>query len=154
VSVIIPVLNEERHLDQAVRMVLNQDYPGMLEVVLALGPSKDRTNAVAQGLTDADPRVRTVPSPSGKTPNALNAAIGAARHEVVARVDGHAEIPVDYLRVAVAELVDRVRAAAKAEAHEAGRARRRARSGRSRSCQSVEPRPGGRARPATPRQGD
>jgi len=105
VSVIIPVLNEERHLDQAVRMVLNQDYPGMLEVVLALGPSKDRTNAVAQGLTDADPRVRTVPSPSGKTPNALNAAIGAARHEVVARVDGHAEIPVDYLRVAVAELV-------------------------------------------------
>ncbi|HEY5183234.1 MAG TPA: glycosyltransferase family 2 protein [Dermatophilaceae bacterium] len=105
VSVIIPVLNEERHLEQAVHMVLDQDYPGALEVVLALGPSQDRTDAVAQSLTEADPRVRTVPSPTGKTPNALNAAIGAARHEIVARVDGHAEIPADYLKVAVSELV-------------------------------------------------
>jgi len=105
VSVIIPVLNEERHLEAAVQMVLGQDYPGPLEVVLALGPSKDRTEAVAQGLTETDPRVRTVPNPTGKTPNALNAAIGAARHEIVARVDGHAEIPVDYLRVAVSELL-------------------------------------------------
>jgi glycosyltransferase involved in cell wall biosynthesis len=105
VSVIIPVLNEERHLAQAVRMVLDQDYPGQLEVVLALGPSRDRTDAVAGGLTAQDPRVRTVASPSGKTPNALNAAIGAARHTIVARVDGHAEIPADYLRIAVAELL-------------------------------------------------
>jgi len=30
VSVIIPVLNEERHLAQAVRMILDQDYPGSL----------------------------------------------------------------------------------------------------------------------------
>ena len=105
VSVIIPVLNEERHLEQAVRMILDQDYPGPLEIVLALGPSKDRTAAVAERLTSADPRVRTVASPTGKTPNALNAAIGAARNEIVARVDGHAEIPAGYLRVAVAELV-------------------------------------------------
>lgn len=105
VSVIIPVLNEERHLEQAVRMVLDQDYPGSIEVVLALGPSRDRTDTVAKRLTAADSRVRTVPSPSGKTPNALNAAIGAARHEIVARVDGHAEIPSDYLRVAIAELL-------------------------------------------------
>jgi glycosyltransferase involved in cell wall biosynthesis len=105
VSVIIPVLNEERHLAQAVRMILDQDYPGSLEVVLALGPSRDGTDAVAQGLADADPRVRTVPNPSGKTPNALNAAIGAARHPIVARVDGHAEIPAGYLRIAVAELL-------------------------------------------------
>ena len=105
VSVIIPVLNEERHLEQAVRMILGQDYPGPLEIVLALGPSKDRTAAVAERLTSADPRVRTVASPTGKTPNALNAAIGAARNEIVARVDGHAEIPAGYLRFAVAELV-------------------------------------------------
>jgi len=105
VSVIIPVLNEERHLAQAVRMILDQDYPGSLEVVLALGPSRDRTDAVAQRLATTDPRVRTVPNPSGKTPSALNAAIGAARHEIVARVDGHAEIPADYLRVAVSALV-------------------------------------------------
>ena len=34
VSVIIPALNEERHLEQAVQMILDQDYPGLLEIVL------------------------------------------------------------------------------------------------------------------------
>lgn len=105
VSVIVPVLNEERHLRDAVQMILAQDYDGPLEVVLALGPSKDRTDEVAAEMAAADPRVRTVANPSGKTPNALNAAIAASRHEVIARVDGHAEIPSDYISTAVSELV-------------------------------------------------
>ena len=50
VSVVMPVLNEERHLADSVRMVLGQDWPGELEVVLALGPSHDRTDAVAADL--------------------------------------------------------------------------------------------------------
>jgi glycosyltransferase involved in cell wall biosynthesis len=104
VSVIVPVLNEERHLREAVEMILAQDYLGPLEVVLALGPSRDRTDEVAAALAEADPRVRTVPNPSGKTPHALNAAIAASRHEIIARVDGHAEIPDDYLSTAVSEL--------------------------------------------------
>ncbi len=105
VSVIIPVLNEERHLAEAVRMVLSQDYPGDLEVVLAIGPSRDRTQQVADALAAADPRVRSVPNPSGRTPEALNAAIAASHSEIVARVDGHAEIAPGYLRTAVTELL-------------------------------------------------
>ena len=104
VSVIIPVLNEERHLADAVGMVLDQDYAGPLEVVLALGPSKDRTDDVATALAARDPRVRTVPNPSGRTPDGLNAAIAVASGEIVARVDGHAEIPVTYVSTAVREL--------------------------------------------------
>ncbi len=50
VSVIIPVLNEERFLKQSVQAVLNQNYSGELEVILALGPSKDQTNKIAQEL--------------------------------------------------------------------------------------------------------
>ena len=50
VSVIMPVLDEERHLAAAVRQVLDQDWPGSLDVVLALGPSRDRTDAVATEL--------------------------------------------------------------------------------------------------------
>lgn len=104
VSVVIPVLDEERHLRDSVRMVLDQDYGGPLEVVLALGPSRDRTDEIAAELAAQDPRVRTVANPSGRTPEALNAAIAAARHEVVARVDGHAEIPRDYVATAVRTL--------------------------------------------------
>ena len=101
VSVVMPVLNEERHLADSVRMVLEQDWPGELELVLALGPSTDATDEVAAALAAADARVRTVANPSGRTPDGLNAAIAASTGAVVARVDAHAEIPTDYLRSAV-----------------------------------------------------
>jgi glycosyltransferase involved in cell wall biosynthesis len=105
VSVVLPVLNEERHLGAAVRSVLDQDYPGEIEVVLALGPSKDRSDAVAAELA-SDPRVTVIASPSGRTPNGLNLAVAASRHPIVARVDGHSVIPPDYLRSAV-EVLER-----------------------------------------------
>lgn len=104
VSVIMPVLNEERHLADSVRMVLDQDWPGELELVLALGPSSDATDDVAAELAATDPRVRTVANPTGRTPDGLNAAIAASTGDVVARVDAHAEIPSDYVSAAVAVL--------------------------------------------------
>lgn len=104
VSVVMPVLNEERHLDAAVRRILASDYPGELQVVLSLGPSTDATDAVAAGLAASDDRVISVPNPSGRTAAALNAAISAAKHDVIVRVDGHALIPDDYIAVAVRTL--------------------------------------------------
>ena len=101
VSVIMPILDEERHLAEAVRGVLAQDYPGELELILAIGPSKDRTQEIADGLAAADPRVRSVPNPTGRTPAALNAALGEARHAVVVRVDGHGELAPGYIATAV-----------------------------------------------------
>lgn len=105
VSVIIPILNEERHLDAAVKQILDQDYQGPIEIVLALGPSKDRTDAVAAALAAADPRIRTVANPSGRTPSALNAAIAESTHDIIVRVDGHALIPVDYISTGVEVLL-------------------------------------------------
>jgi glycosyltransferase involved in cell wall biosynthesis len=101
VSVVMPVLNEERHLAEAVRHILAQDYPCPLELVVALGPSTDRTDAIAASLADADPRVRTVANPCGRTPSALNAAISASSHEIVVRVDGHGLLTPGYIRTAV-----------------------------------------------------
>lgn len=101
VSVVMPVRNEERHLRAAVQAVLDQDYAGELEVVLAVGPSTDATDAIAAEFVGSDPRVRTVHNPSGLTPCGLNAAIGASKHDVVVRVDGHAMLPPGYVRTAV-----------------------------------------------------
>jgi cellulose synthase/poly-beta-1,6-N-acetylglucosamine synthase-like glycosyltransferase len=101
VSVIMPVLNEERHLASAVRHILGQDYPGELEIIIALGPSRDRTDQIAAELSAADPRVRTVLNPSGRTPSALNAAIAASRNEIVVRVDGHGLLTPGYVATAV-----------------------------------------------------
>lgn len=104
VSVIMPVLNEERHLASAVHRILDSRYDGPLQVVLALGPSTDATDAVAASLAAEDGRVISVPNPSGRTAAGLNAAIAAAAHDIIVRVDGHALIPDDYVAVAVATL--------------------------------------------------
>ena len=106
VSVVMPVRNEERHLAEAVRHVLGQDYPGEFELVLAVGPSGDQTEQIARDLAAAQPRLTVVPNPTGKIPAALNAAIGAARHAVIARMDGHALMPPGYLAAAVAALTE------------------------------------------------
>jgi hypothetical protein len=106
ISVIMPVLDEERHLAEAVGRVLAQDYPAALEVVLAVGPSRDRTRAVAARLAAADSRVKVVDNPSGQTPVGLNAAVAASVHPVVARVDGHALLPPGYLRIAAETLAE------------------------------------------------
>jgi succinoglycan biosynthesis protein ExoA len=106
VSVVMPVRNEERHLAESVRHVLGQDYPGELELVLAVGPSADRTEQIARDLAAADPRVTAIANPSGNIPSALNAALGAARHQVIARTDGHALLPAGYLESAVRTLAE------------------------------------------------
>ncbi|MEU4603097.1 glycosyltransferase family 2 protein [Kribbella sp. NPDC023972] len=105
VSVVMPVLNEERHLEEAVGRVLEQDYPGELEVVLAIGPSKDRTQEIADKLADRDPRITIVPNPTGKTPAALNVGIAHAKHDILVRVDGHGALTDGYITRAV-EVLD------------------------------------------------
>ncbi|MFH8582389.1 glycosyltransferase family 2 protein [Streptomyces zaomyceticus] len=101
VSVIMPVLNEERYLRTSVRHILEQEYDGEMEVVIALGPSTDRTDEIAAELVREDPRVTTVPNPTGRTPAALNAAIEASRHPIVVRVDGHGMLSPNYIATAV-----------------------------------------------------
>ena len=110
VSVIMPILNEERYLTDAVTRVLEQDYPGNFELVLALGPSSDRTTEIAQELAAADARIRLVDNPAARTPNALNVAIKAARHDIIVRVDGHGLLSDGYIRRAV-EVLERTGAA-------------------------------------------
>ncbi|MCJ0870934.1 glycosyltransferase family 2 protein [Streptomyces sp. AP-93] len=106
VSVIMPVLNEERHLRDSVHHILGQEYGGEMEVVIALGPSTDRTDEIAAELvretaSNQRARVHTVPNPTGRTPAALNAAIQASRHPIVVRVDGHGMLSPNYIATAV-----------------------------------------------------
>jgi succinoglycan biosynthesis protein ExoA len=101
VSVVMPVRDEEPYLADAVTCILDQDYPGDVEVVMAVGPSSDRTAQIATELADRDPRVRVIDNPDGRTPNGLNVAIDAARHGIVVRVDGHGLLSPGYIRRSV-----------------------------------------------------
>ena len=101
VSVILPVLNEEHYLANAVNAILRQDFKGPIEVILAIGPSKDRTLQIAERLAAADPRVKIVENPTGRTAAGLNLAIANSIYPIIVRVDGHANIPDDYISIAV-----------------------------------------------------
>jgi len=100
----MPVLNEANYLKAAVAAILSQDYPGQIQVVLALGPSTDGTDLIAADLVKADPRVTTIANPSGRTPDGLNAALAATQQEIVVRVDAHSELCDGYIRLAVETL--------------------------------------------------
>ena len=106
VSVILPVLNEEKYLAATLAAITGQDFKGDFEIILALGPSKDQTNAIAAQLAQQDSRIKLIQNPSGKTAAALNAAITAAIHPIIVRVDGHAHLPKDYIRIAVKTLLE------------------------------------------------
>ena len=101
VSVIMPLLNEERHLEEAVGAVVAQRYPGEIQIVLAVGPGHDDTLGVARRLAERDPRITVVENPSGRTPEALNLAVAAAEHDIIVRVDGHGFLSDGYIEHAV-----------------------------------------------------
>ena len=101
VTVILPILNEEADLQNCISAILQQDYAGEIEIILALGPSKDNTNQIARDLAAADKRIKLVNNPTGQTAKGLNLAIAQSSFEIICRIDGHSEISNSYLKTAV-----------------------------------------------------
>ncbi|MEY3176861.1 MAG: hypothetical protein RLZZ348_48 [Actinomycetota bacterium] len=101
ITVILPILNEEADLQNCISAILQQDYAGEIEIILALGPSKDKTNQIAQNLAAADKRIKLVNNPTGQTAKGLNLAIAESSFEIICRIDGHSEISNSYLKTAV-----------------------------------------------------
>ena len=86
VSVILPVFNGGRHLEPAVRSVLEQDHRA-IEVIAIDDGSTDGSLAVLQGLASADPRLRIVSRENRGLVATLNEGLGMARSDFVARMD-------------------------------------------------------------------
>lgn len=98
----MPVLNEEDYLELAVESVFAQKISGKSELVLALGPSKDKTNEIAESLKKKyKTKLTLVENPTGLTSAGLNAAIAASNFEVVLRVDAHSELSEGYAQLAL-----------------------------------------------------
>ena len=104
VSVLVPVLNEDRHLPEVVAAMLTQSFEGNAEFLFIDGGSKDRSVAILLEHAEGDPRVRVLRNPAGGIPEALNIGLHAARGTYVARMDAHAHYPSDYLRLGIERL--------------------------------------------------
>lgn len=106
VTYVMPVLNEVDHIEAAILSLVDQDYEGEFEAIIALGPSVDGTNAIVERMAAADARIRPIENPLGSTPGGLNAGIRDARFDIVIRVDAHSVLPEHYTRVAVRTLLE------------------------------------------------
>jgi cellulose synthase/poly-beta-1,6-N-acetylglucosamine synthase-like glycosyltransferase len=83
VSLIIAAYNEQAHLQDKLVNIRTLDYPhGRLEVIFVSDGSTDGTNAILQGVEDANVRIVFLPERGGKA-NALNHAVAQAKHEVL-----------------------------------------------------------------------
>ena len=106
ISIILPVLNEADHLEESVQSILTQDYLGDIEIILAIAPSQDETEKIAHALAEKDSRIVLVENPSARTASALNIAIAATKYSIIVRVDGHSQIPKNYLTL-VSEILEK-----------------------------------------------
>jgi succinoglycan biosynthesis protein ExoA len=104
VSVLVPVLDEERHIRQAADTMRGQRFDGQVEFLFIDGGSADRTRGILEEVAAEDPRVRVLDNPRRITPVALNVGLAAARGEVIARMDAHTHYPPDYLARGVERL--------------------------------------------------
>jgi glycosyltransferase involved in cell wall biosynthesis len=86
ISVVLPVYNGGRHLEPAVRSVLEQDHRAIDVIVIDDG-STDDSLTVLQRLAAADPRMRIVSRENRGLIATLNEGLDLARSPLIARMD-------------------------------------------------------------------
>ena len=106
ITVIMPVLNEEAHLEDSVNSILSQSYASEIELIVALGPSHDETNKKAKALAKKDKRIKLLDNPRGLTTAGLNAAIKIAKHDYIVRIDAHSEPEQNYFQDGIRILLE------------------------------------------------
>jgi succinoglycan biosynthesis protein ExoA len=98
VSILIPCLDEARHIERVVRQAMGQTCGnGALEVLVADGGSRDGTRGILAKLARSHPRLRLVDNPQRIQSAGLNAMLRVARGDVVVRMDAHCDYPPDYV---------------------------------------------------------
>jgi succinoglycan biosynthesis protein ExoA len=103
-SVLIPVYNEERYIEQTVTAMRAQREAGTVEFVFADGGSTDRTREILDRLAGEDPRIVVVDNPGRSVSSGLNVALRVARGRWIVRMDAHTVYPSDYIARGVQRL--------------------------------------------------
>ena len=105
ISVVMPVLNEARFIEAAVRSLLAQRGVGAgIEVLAVDGGSSDGTRHILGALAAEDARVRVVDNPRRVTPVAFNLGIAHARGEWIGFFGAHASYAPDYAAACIEEM--------------------------------------------------
>ncbi len=108
VSVLMPIRNEADFIERALNSVLNNDYPAdRMEVLVSDGMSTDGTQTVVNRIAEKDSRVRLIENHGKIVSSGLNCALKQIKGDVFIRIDGHCEIPSDFIKKSVNTLLDK-----------------------------------------------
>lgn len=98
VSIICPIYQEEKYIGKCIESILRQDYPrDGFELLLVDGLSTDRTREIVGAYQARYSFIRLIDNPHKIVPVALNIGIKQAKGDVIMRIDGHCEYPVNYV---------------------------------------------------------
>ncbi|MBV8781276.1 MAG: glycosyltransferase [Phycisphaerae bacterium] len=87
ISVVLPVYNSAPYIAKAVESILAQTFTDF-ELIIVNDGSTDGTEAILRKFEKQDSRIRLISRPNTGYIIALNEALGLARGELVARMDG------------------------------------------------------------------
>ncbi|MBI2874823.1 MAG: glycosyltransferase family 2 protein [Firmicutes bacterium] len=98
VSIIVPLFNEERHVEDCLNSLCGQDYdPALLEIIAVDSRSTDLTAGLAHRLAEETGRITILTGKSRSTSSSLNLGMAAAGGEVVIIFSGHARAAADFV---------------------------------------------------------
>jgi succinoglycan biosynthesis protein ExoA len=105
-SLILPVRNESAFIVSGLNAILNQDYQGEVEILIADGMSTDNTRKIVNEFSLQHPglKIQILDNPGKIVPTGINLALQQAKGEIIIRVDGHTKIAPDYVRQCVKTL--------------------------------------------------
>lgn len=103
VSVIVPLLNEEKYIEKCILSLIDQTYPKeKMEWIFIDGKSKDKTVEIIEKYkSNTDYPISLLLNEKHTTPYALNMAIDVAKGEYIIRLDAHAKYENDYIEKCV-----------------------------------------------------
>ena len=97
VSVVVPVYNVERYLDQCVESILGQSYKNF-ELILVDDGSPDHCGVMCDRYAASDSRIVVLHKQNGGLSDARNTGIQAARGQYITFIDSDDYIDRDYLQ--------------------------------------------------------
>lgn len=107
VSIIVACRNEIDHIHGFLDSLLSQDMKGLSwEAVIADGMSNDGTRQILADYAQRCPQLDVIDNPGRIVSTGLNAAIRAARGQIIIRMDAHTSYASDYCRQC-AEILER-----------------------------------------------
>ena len=106
VSVVVSVLNEERHLPELFEQLAAQTYTGTVDVLVAEGGSTDQTRRVIEAwAAKGRLRIAVIDNPRRVPAAGFNLAIAASTADVIILLGGHMHLPNHYIAGVVHALV-------------------------------------------------